>query len=163
MEEIFEAKRLEEDLKGKVLSRDFYLQDTMACLKQCLGKIIVTQIDTELTAGRIVEAEAYIGTIDKASHSYLGKHTPRTHIQFGIGGHAYIFSVHTHTQFCFVTGLENVSDVILIRGIEPIIGIDIMKRRRQKFASILDLGSGPGKLCVSLGITKSFYGNDLTT
>jgi DNA-3-methyladenine glycosylase len=161
MQEVTEAKVLE-DLRGKVLSRDFYLQDTMTCLQHCLGKIIVTEIDGDVAAGRIVEAEAYIGTIDKASHSYLGKHTTRTHIQFGVGGHAYIFSVHTYNQFCFVTGPENVSDVILIRSIEPIIGTDLMKGRRQKSTSLTELGNGPGKLCISLGINKSLYGNDLT-
>jgi len=149
-------------LEALVVNRDFYLQDTMTCLQQCLGKIIVTEVDGELTAARIVEAEAYIGGIDKASHSYLRKKTKRTAIQFSLGGYAYIFSVHTHNQFCFVTGAENVSDVILVRGVEPLVGKQVMERRRQKPEGSIELGNGPGKLCVSLGIHKELYGKDHT-
>ncbi len=149
-------------LREQVVARAFYLQDTMQCLEQCIGKIIVTETEGVLTAARIVEAEAYRGNSDKAAHSYGGRHTKRTHIQFGIGGHAYIFSIHTHTQFCFVTGEENVNEVILIRGVEPMVGITIMERRRQKFNAPSELGNGPGKLCASLGIHKGLYGNDLT-
>jgi DNA-3-methyladenine glycosylase len=151
-----------EDLdRIQALPRGFYLQDTFACLRQCLGKLLVTNLEGEVTAGRIVEAEAYIGGIDKASHSYKGKRTPRTEIQFGVGGHAYIFQVHTHQQFCFVTGGENISDVVLVRAIEPVVGIDTMKQRRP-VDSVKLLGNGPGKLCKSLGITKDLYGQDLT-
>lgn len=83
-------------------------------------------------------------------------------MQFGLGGHAYIFTVHTHHQFCFVTGGVDVSDVILIRGIEPLHGIEEMRLRRNNPENDKLLGNGPGKLCVSLNITKSLYGIDLT-
>jgi DNA-3-methyladenine glycosylase len=83
-------------------------------------------------------------------------------VQFGLGGHAYIFTVHTHHQFCFVTGGVDVSDVILIRGIEPLHGIEEMRLRRNNPENDKLLGNGPGKLCVSLNITKSLYGIDLT-
>jgi DNA-3-methyladenine glycosylase len=151
-----------ETLEKNILPREFYLQDTFECLKQCLGKIVVRQDLEGLTVGRIVEAEAYLGGVDKASHSYLNKFTPRTKIQFGLGGHAYIFSVHTYNQFCFVTGAENVADVVLIRGIEPISGIDLMKQRRPGILDDKNLTNGPGKLCISFNITKQLYGADLT-
>ena len=145
-----------------VLPRSFYLQDTFACLHEILGKLLVRTDGDGITAGRIVEVEAYIGGADKGSHSYQGRRTARTEVQFGIGGHAYIFTVHTHTLFCFVTGKEGVSDVVLVRAIEPVYGIDIMMKRRGNPPDDRLLGNGPGKLCASLNITKKLYGVDLT-
>ena len=149
-------------LRELTLPRGFYLRDTFTCLRDVLGKVVIHIEGDVVVAGRIVEVEAYIGGTDKASHSYRGKITPRTEIQFGIGGHAYIFMVHTHHQFCLVTREVSVSDVILIRAIEPILGIDTMKERRNYPQDERLLGNGPGKLCQSLNITKDLYGIDLT-
>lgn len=144
------------------LLRDFYTRDTLTVLKECLGKLIVNNTDGFLTVGRIVEAEAYLGHEDKAAHSYQGRHTPRTAIMFAEGGHSYVFVVHTHMQFNIVTEQEGIPQAILIRGMEPLIGINIMQQRRQK-DDLLSLGTGPGKLTKSLGITKNnHYGIDLT-
>ena len=145
-----------------ILPRSFYLQDTFVCLRECLGKLLVRTDGDGITAGRIVEVEAYIGGADKGSHSYKGRRTARTEVQFGIGGHAYIFTVHTHHLFCFVTRREGISDVVLIRAIEPVYGIGIMKKRRGNPQDSRLLGNGPGKLCASLNISKTLYGIDLT-
>ncbi len=141
--------------------RDFYLQDTFEVARALLGSYLCTQINGHLTAGKIVEIEAYIGAIDKAAHSYPNKKTKRTAIQFGLGGYAYIFLIYgMYSQFCVVTGNKGIADVILIRAIEPIVGIEIMQQRRNT-KNHKNLTNGPGKLCQSLGITTQFYGEDL--
>lgn len=141
--------------------RNFYLQDTFQVAQQILGSYLCTCIDGQLTVGKIVETEVYLGSIDKASHSYPNKKTPRTQIQFGLGGYAYIFFVYgMYHQFCIVTGPANVPDVILIRALEPIAGIEYMMARR-KINQVKNLTNGPGKLCISLHITKDLYGADL--
>jgi DNA-3-methyladenine glycosylase len=141
--------------------RDFYLQDTFTVAQQILGSYLCTCIDGQLTVGKIVETEVYLGSIDKAAHSYPHKKTPRTQIQFGLGGYAYIFLVYgMYYQFCIVTGPVDVPDVVLIRALEPIAGIEYMMARR-KTQQVKNLTNGPGKLCISLYITKDLYGADL--
>lgn len=149
------------ELYNKKYSRDFYLQDTFDVAMQLLGSYLCTNLDSHLTVGMIVEVESYIGGIDKASHTYNNRRTRRTEIQFGIGGYAYIFFVYgMYAQFCVVTGNQNVADAILIRALEPIIGIDVMQIRRNNVA-MKNLTNGPGKLCMALGITTELYGEDL--
>jgi len=141
--------------------RDFYLQNTLQVAQQILGSYLCTYINSQLTVGKIVETEVYLGSIDKAAHSYPNKKTPRTQIQFGLGGYAYIFFVYgMYHQFCLVTGPVNVADVVLIRALEPIAGIEYMMTRR-KSQQVKNLTNGPGKLCISLHITKDLYGADL--
>lgn len=145
----------------KKYAREFYLHHTIDVAKQLLGSYLCTELNGILTYGMIVEVEAYIGVIDKASHTYKGKRTKRTEIQFGIGGYAYIFFVYgMYSQFCVVTGPENVPEAILIRAIEPIYGTDIMQQRRNQI-NTKNLTNGPGKLCIALGITTKLYGQDL--
>lgn len=144
-----------------ILQKDWYLQPTMLLAREVLGKILVTQVDGQLTAGRIVEVEPYFGAFDKASHAYPTKLTPRTSVVFGGGGHAYIFRCHMYWQLNFVTGAPGTPDCVLVRGIEPLEGREIMRERRQRTED-KDLGSGPGKLCMAMGIDKSFYGTDMT-
>lgn len=141
--------------------KDFYLEDTFEIARKLVGSYLCTYFDNILTCGKIVELESYIGGIDKASHSYMGKRTARTEIQFGAGGHAYIFQIYgLYSQFCIVTRPENISDVILIRALEPVEGLDTMKARR-KVTNTKDLTNGPGRLCQALGITKELYGESL--
>lgn len=141
--------------------RDFYLQDTEQVAQQILGSYLCTCINGQVTVGKIVETEIYLGSIDKAAHSYPNKKTARTQIQFGLGGYAYIFLVYgMYYQFCLVTGPVDVPDVVLIRALEPIAGIEYMVERR-KTQQVKNLTNGPGKLCISLDITKDLYGADL--
>lgn len=124
-----------------------------------LGAYLSTEMEPGvITTGIITEVEVYIGGSDKASHSYNNKKTSRTQCQFEEGGLAYIFTVYgIHTQFCIVTNKKNISDVVLIRAIEPVNGIEIMKDRRN-IDDVKKLTVGPGNVCKALGITKEQYG-----
>ena len=144
----------------KKLNRDFYLRDSVSIAEDLIGKILVKESDEGTTSGIIVEAEAYTH-YDKASHSYNNKRTSRTEIQFREGGYAYIYMIYG-MYFCFnvTCNLEDIPDAVLVRSLEPLDGIDLMKARR-KTDRIKNLCSGPGKLCAALGINKNDYGEDL--
>ena len=148
------------------LNRDFYIQDLFSVMEQILGKVLITNINNQLTAGRIAEVEGYIGEIDKASHAYPNKLTKRTSVMFGSGGLSYVFTVHMYHQFNFTVGIPGIAHAILVRALEPLDGIEFMKVRRdqnsRKNKSLIELTSGPGKLCIAMNITKDLYGLDLT-
>jgi DNA-3-methyladenine glycosylase len=109
----------------------------------------------------IVETEAYLGEIDKAAHSYGGRRTARNEITDAEGGHVYVFFVYgMYYQLNLVTGLADHPHVVLIRAVEPVEGIEIMRERRGEMKD-KNLTSGPGKLCIALGITRDLNGDDL--
>ncbi len=143
------------------LPRSFYLrEDVVQIAKDLLGKTLITQINGEVTAGKIVETEAYCGRGDKACHAN-GKKTPRTEIMYGRGGHAYVYLCYgIHHLFNVVTNIEGMADAVLVRALEPLEGIDIMKRRRKHTKA--KLASGPGTLTQALGIRTNMTGMDLT-
>ena len=143
-----------------ILKRDFFLQDMFVVLRDTLGKVLIHQEGDIVTGGRIVEVEAYPGGEDKGSHTYLNKRTPRTEVQFGIGGHAYIYTVHTHHLLNIVVGKTGKPGAILIRALEPMYDIDIMRERRG-MEDLKSLTNGPGKFTQAMNITKSLYGIDL--
>ncbi len=151
----------------KKLSRDFYIKDAERVAKHLLGKYIVREYDGKRVIGKIVETEAYKAMGDKAAHMNNNKITERTKVAFQIGGHAYIYLIYG-MYYCFnvVTCKEGVGGAVLIRGMEPIEGIDEMIiNRYDKIESnkkkIKNLTNGPGKICRALLIDKSFYGEDL--
>ena len=115
----------------------------------------------------IVETEAYLGAIDKAAHSYGNRRTKRTETMFARGGTVYIFLVYgMYFQFNVVAGEIDTPHAILIRAVEPVEGIEIMRERRvsknpDSKMPDKNLTSGPGKLCIALGIDKSFNNEDL--
>jgi DNA-3-methyladenine glycosylase len=152
---------------ARPLPRAFYLVDALTALPALMGKILVNDTPEGRAAGRIVEAEAYLGASDKAAHSYRGR-TRRTEIQWAEGGHAYIYTIHTRDLFNVTLGPPEVQDCVLIRALEPLEGIDLMRRRRGVPAdetgprALKALCSGPGKLCQALGISRALYGWDLT-
>lgn len=126
-----------------------------------LGKLLVHESGEGLAAGMIVETEAYEGPMDDGAHSFGGRRTERTAIQYGVGGFAYIFGIYgMHWCFNAVTNGENKPEVVLVRALEPVQGIELMKKRRVT-DKLSELCSGPGKLCAALGITKAQYGLDL--
>lgn len=147
---------------AKPLPREFYLRDANLIARELLGKCLVHVTAQGTAAGIIVEAEAYVGTWDKGAHSYPMKRTPRTKVQFGPGGFAYVYGIYG-MHFCFnvVTNGPEVPEVVLVRALEPVEGIPLMERRRgtQEWEALC---SGPGKLCQALDITKAQYGLDLT-
>jgi len=148
------------------LPRDFYECDTLSVARKLLGKYLVHKSQEGITVGKIVEVEAYIGPHDPASHAYIGRRTKRTEVQFGPGGYAYIYQIYGK-NFCFnvVTQKRGMPEVVLIRALEPIAGIDLMATRRgfSKLTGkkIKNLTNGPSKLCQAMGIDKSLYGVDL--
>ncbi|MEQ8240745.1 MAG: DNA-3-methyladenine glycosylase [Cyclobacteriaceae bacterium] len=142
------------------LPRSFYLRPNVVEIAQdLLGKYLFTHKNGELTAGKIVETEAYDGRCDKACHAFL-KRTKRTEIMYQEGGIAYIYLCYgIHHLFNIVTNTKGLADAVLIRGIEPVSGVEIMKERRE---GKVNLGAGPGVLAQSLAITKHQTGTDLT-
>jgi DNA-3-methyladenine glycosylase len=109
----------------------------------------------------IVETEAYLGEVDKAAHSYGGRRTARNEITYAEGGHVYVFFVYgMYYQLNLVTGIADHPHVVLIRGVEPVEGIEIMRQRRGKMKDT-NLTSGPGKLCIAFGITRDMNGEEL--
>jgi len=144
------------------LPKSFYLRnDVVKIAKELLGKIFVTNWDNEYTAGRIVEAEAYAGEIDKASHASKGK-TKRTSVIFEEGGTAYVYLCYgIHEMFNIVTNKNGIAHAILIRAVEPIEGIDIMLRRTGKKVFNETLTRGPGNVGKAFGFHRSQCGLSL--
>ena len=142
----------------------FYLRnDVVKIAKELLGKILVTNWNGEYTSGRIVETEAYAGETDKASHASKGR-TARTEVMFNNGGTAYVYLCYgIHQMFNIVTNKEGHADAVLIRGIEPIKGIDIMLKRTGKKKLDETLTRGPGNVGKAFGFHTSQCGISLTS
>ncbi len=143
-----------------ILQKEFYNRSPLEVAVDLLGKIVVRKLDGQIITGRITETEAYLASSDEASHSFKGK-TPRTQSLFLDAGHAYIHSMHTQNCFDIVTESIDVPSSVLIRALEPLEGIETMKKLRGK-EELKDLTSGPGKLCKALSVTRSLDGIDLT-
>lgn len=140
------------------LPRAFYERDTVAVARDLLGKVLVHGP----TAGIIVETEAYLGGDDLASHSAAGI-TNRTRVIFGPPGHAYVYlSYGMHECLNIVAEPDGKAGCVLIRALEPVEGLEIMRARRRKAGSPRDLTSGPGKLTQALAITRKHNGADVT-
>ena len=145
------------------LPREFYTRpDTLEVARDLLGKILVVPAKNgERISGKIVETEAYLGAQDKAAHSYNNRRTKRTETMFAVGGTVYIFFIYgMYFQFNIVVGEIDTPHAILIRAVEPFENIEIMRERRGKMKDT-NLTSGPGKLCIALGIDRRFNGADL--
>jgi len=134
------------------LSPEFYERDTEQVARDLLGAILECRTSDGVAAGRIVETEAYIGEHDLACHAAAGR-TARTAPLYGAPGIAYVYFIYG-MYWCFnaVTRAENEPSAVLVRAIEPIVGVELMKRRRPKARRAVDLTNGPGKLCLALGI-----------
>lgn len=145
------------------LRREFYTREnTLQVARDLLGKLLVVPDNAgNRVSGMIVETEAYLGEIDKAAHSYGGRRSARNEITYAEGGHAYVFFVYgMYFQLNFVTGFIDHPHVVLIRAVEPVAGIEIMRERRGEMPD-RNLTSGPGKLCIALAIERSLNGADL--
>jgi DNA-3-methyladenine glycosylase len=148
------------------LPHKFYTrQDTLQIAQDLLGKTLVVPDETgKRVSAMIVETEAYLGAIDKAAHSYKNRRTKRTETMFAVGGTVYIFFIYgMYFQFNIVVGEKDVPHAVLIRGVEPMENIELMRERRGKKMPDKNLTSGPGKLCIALDIDKRFNGADLTS
>ena len=140
----------------------YHQEDVNQLARQLLGKRLYTWIDGELTGGIIVETEAYNGITDKASHAYGGRFTDRTKVMYESGGLSYVYLCYgIHHLFNVVTGVEGIPQAVLIRGLEPIEGLDVMLRRRNMPALKTNLTAGPGALAKALGIDRALNAKDL--
>jgi DNA-3-methyladenine glycosylase len=129
---------------------------------QLLGKQLFTLIDGELTGGTIVETEAYNGVEDKASHAYGGRFTDRTKIMYEPGGMSYVYLCYgIHHLFNVVTAPQGTPHAVLIRGLEPVTGLDVMLRRRDMTILKPNLTAGPGALAKAMGIDRRLNAKDL--
>ena len=142
---------------NKKLSQSFLQKPTLDVAQALLGKYLVVRLGKNILAGKIVETEAYIGEDDLACHASKGR-TPRTEMLYQKAGTAYVYLVYgMYHCFNIVTEHADFPSAVLIRAVEPTEGIEEMqKRRRQK--ALHNLASGPGKLCMALGITKRING-----
>ncbi|WP_432710923.1 DNA-3-methyladenine glycosylase [Pedobacter sp.] len=145
------------------LPHSFYQNEVVTDLAVLLlGKQLFTRVDGQLTGGTIVETEAYDGLMDKASHAYGGRFTNRTRVMYEQGGVSYVYLCYgIHHLFNVVSGVEGSPQAVLIRGIEPIVGIDVMLKRRNMSALKPNVGAGPGALAKSLGIDMKLNAKDL--
>ena len=145
------------------LPREFYTRSNVVTVaRDLLGKLLVVPSSSgRRVSGIIVETEAYRGPHDRAAHSYGGRRTKRTETMYGIGGTAYVFFVYgMYNQFNVVTNVEDVPHAVLVRALEPVEGIEVMRRRR-KGRSEYELTSGPGRLCIAMGIDRRLDKADL--
>lgn len=144
--------------ESQILTRGFYARPTAEVARDLLGKILVHG----KAAGRIVETEAYLGVNDAAAHAYRGV-TERTRVLFGPPGHAYVYFVYgMYECLNLVAERDGRAGCVLIRAVEPLAGIALMKERRPAARSLEDLASGPGKLTAALSVTRRLYGADVT-
>ncbi len=143
------------------LPRSFYFQPTLTVAKRLLGQLIIRKYRGASLVGKIVEVEAYRGSIDPASHAYRGK-TMRNEVMFREGGHLYVYFTYG-MHFCanVVTQKEGLAEAVLIRGVEPVKGLDLMRKLRGKGIDDFNLTNGPAKFCQAFGIGRKDNGTVL--
>jgi len=144
----------------KPLGQSFYNRPTLEVARELLGCELWVHERKSVCVGRLVEVEAYVGEEDPACHAHRGP-TPRNRVMYGPPGMAYVyFTYGHHWMLNFVTEKDGFPAAVLIRGIEPLEGVSLMRRRRQVQREH-DLTSGPGKLTAALGITGGDNGESL--
>jgi DNA-3-methyladenine glycosylase len=144
----------------RVLPKEFYERDPAVVAKEMLGKILVRRLNSKVLSGKIVETEAYYGENDPASKAYKGRKA-FNELMFLDVGKAFIYMVHGNWLLNIVAHERDSVGAVLIRAVEPLQGIEIMKERR-KVKDIKDLTSGPGKLTKAFSITKELNGVAVT-
>lgn len=134
------------------LRQMFYQRKTAQVAQQLLGKTLYRRAPDGLCGGRIVEVEAYLFENDPACHAARGQ-TKSNRAMFGPAGRAYVYPIHSRYCFNAVTEERGVGAAVLIRAIEPTVGIDLMRRRRKR-ENPLELARGPARLCEALAIDR---------
>jgi DNA-3-methyladenine glycosylase len=146
---------------GRVLPRAFYERETEIVAREMLGTVLECETSAGIASGIIVETEAYLGEHDLACHAAAGR-TARTEPLYGPPGTSYVYFIYG-MYWCFnaVTRAEGLPSAVLVRGLEPLAGVDLMRKRRSRIRNEVDLTNGPGKLCTALGIDGSLSARSL--
>ncbi|HEY3396273.1 MAG TPA: DNA-3-methyladenine glycosylase [Armatimonadota bacterium] len=148
-------------MKAHILPADFYLQPTVEVARGLLGQLLVHEQPEGATAGIIVETEAYL-VGDPGSHAWRGQ-TQRNAPMYAAPGTIYVYRIYgVHWCLNLVTQPAGVPEAVLIRALEPVAGLDLMRRRRGR-ESLRELCSGPGKLTQALDIDDRYDGGDITS
>lgn len=146
-----------------MLNQEYYQQSALKIAPDLIGKLLVRKYNGIKLISRITETEAYVGPQDKACHAYNNRRTKRTEVMFKSGGFAYIYMIYG-MYFCLniVTGREGSPEAVLIRAVELVKGIEVIKKNRGYVKTNLkDLTNGPGKLCIAMNIDLSLNGYNL--
>jgi DNA-3-methyladenine glycosylase len=149
--------------KARKLPREFYArQNVLTVARELLGKLLVVPANNgSRVSGMIVETEGYRGPEDRASHAYGGRRTKRTETMYQLGGTVYVYFVYgMYYQFNVVTNIRDTPHAVLVRALQPVEGIEDMRDRRQTHSD-RNLTSGPGKLCIAMGIDRKLDREDL--
>jgi DNA-3-methyladenine glycosylase len=144
------------------IPRSFYMRPTLEVARRLLGLFLVRTVGSTRMVGRIVEVEGYLGSSDPASHAYRGM-TNRNAVMFRPGGHLYVYFTYG-MHFCcnVVTGPSGNAGAVLLRAVEPVEGVDLMRRNRDLPEGRLEMiCNGPAKLCAAFGIAREMNGTDL--
>ena len=146
---------------GRVLPRAFYQRETEIVAREMLGTVLECETEDGLASGIIVETEAYLGEHDLACHAAAGR-TARTEALYGPPGTSYVYFIYG-MYWCFnaVTREVDLPSAVLVRALEPLDGIALMRKRRPRIKNEVDLTNGPGKLCTALGIDGSLSAKSL--
>lgn len=145
------------------LPQQFYERPNVVQIsRELLGKYLFTHLDGVLCGGAIVETEAYAGRVDKACHAHLNRRTRRTEVMFGPGGRAYVYLCYgIHALFNIVSNEPGEADAVLVRAIEPTVGLEAMCVRRKMAKVAYRLTAGPGVMSQALGIGTQHNQTDL--
>lgn len=149
-------------MKRNLSDQFFTRTDVVQVAKDLLGKYLVTNFDGEITAGKIVETEAYRAPDDRACHAFGNRRTARTEVMFSEGGRAYVYLCYgIHHLFNVVTGPADAAQAVLIRAVQPIDNVELMLARRKMERLAPKLTAGPGALTEALGIRTVHTGLNL--
>jgi DNA-3-methyladenine glycosylase len=140
------------------LSAAFYARNTELVARDLLGAVLECHTSDGIASGRIVETEAYLGEHDPACHAAVGR-TARTLPLYGPAGTSYVYFIYgMHWCVNAVTRDEGLPSAVLVRALEPLDGIELMRRRRPAARRIEEFTNGPARLCRALGITGEHNG-----
>lgn len=145
-----------------ILNKEFYKRDALIVAEELLGKVLVRKIDGVTIKSKIVETEAYIGAIDKASHAYNNRRTARTEPLFHEGGITYVYFIYgLYHCFNVISDEKDIASGILIRAVEPLDNFNYLSKVRfnKEYDKLTkaqkkNLTNGPAKICMALSINK---------